>query len=205
MTGSSLDIYSLPSQIDGKKSARPKSGGKKGSHVQHVVKVWSEDRHTVKEGRNRAHLAHLEGLKKTNPVWISAACFDASVRVFDLEQQRTVTTLRRGDNIRYWQTQEYAEHLILSGADDGYLRLWDLRMPSHKANVAKSRRHIGRVSAFIINPLTQTIMTASCHSNPNHPSSTGANLRLFDLRSMSKDVSSTNMDELSAKLDNVKI
>ena len=207
VTGSSLHVYSLPSPSsilhrqtegnnDGFKQVHSRSSSNKmDSKVKLVRTIWQEDRSTVATGNNRALIAHLEGLKKTNPLWISAACFDSSIRIFDVERNTLVQTFQLGKNLRYWQCQEYEANILLSCADDGYLRMWDTRIHGNSANVCSSPKHIGRVSSFLINADYHSVISASCHSNINHQKFQGACFRVFDIRFQENDSKPSNIDD----------
>ncbi len=160
------------------------------SPVSSIGEMWSEDRHTVSKGANRAHIAHLERLNQTNPHWLSAACFDGTARVFDIERQSLVSEF--GDSnrkLRYWQTMELAPGLVVSCADDGFMKLWDLRTAGGKRHckaVGVSPLHSGRVSCMLkynCDHGNSYIITASCPDKP-HESNSKAQFRMFDIRKL---------------------
>lgn len=67
--GSTLDLFSI--DLDRGVNSR-------------VHRIWAEDRGTVARGHNRALIAHLERMHKTNSFLISGSCFDGTVRLFNL-------------------------------------------------------------------------------------------------------------------------
>ena len=158
------------------------------SHMNHIHRVWEENRLEVPNGKSRAHIAHIEPLAKTNRNFISSACFDGKVRIFDVERGslRDALSVHRG---RCWQTKELDHSLIVSGADDKMMKLIDLRVK----DVVASRHHHGRVSCMMIDPAqSHRVITASCPDDCH--SSVKGYISVFDLRMDREEVSIASPD-----------
>ena len=157
MIGSSLNLYDI--------NFCPEE---KGIRLDNHVRVWSEDRHSVAKGHDRAHIAHLERLNLTNSSHVAGACFDGTVRIFDIESLSVMAELK-GHGHRCWQSVEYSSNALLTCADDGMLRLWDLRVSNVQGKVA----HEGRVSCLLLDHRSGLLVTASCPDNPHEDNSKG--------------------------------
>ena len=124
--GSTLDIFII-------------NFGHAAQKVRNHARVWTEDRKTVPHGHNRALIAHLERLHKTNPAWVAGACFDGTVRLFDIEHCAIAAEIG-GHEGRCWQSAEFGTNGLLTCADDGLLRLWDVRSISGEATLKCDRQ-----------------------------------------------------------------
>jgi WD40 repeat protein len=157
--GSSLNLYDL----DFSPSLEERD-----VRLDNHVCVWSENRHSVAKGHDRAHIAHLERLFQTNPSRVAGSCFDGTVRIFDLESLCVMAQLK-GHGHRCWQSVEYSPNALVTCADDGLLRLWDLRASKVQGKVA----HEGRVSCLLRDPRSGLLVTASCPDNPHEDNNKG--------------------------------
>ncbi len=113
-------------------------------------------------------------------------------RLFDIERQSLASEFGDVDrSLRYWQTMELAPGLVVSCADDGFMKLWDLRTAGGKGRckaVGVSPLHSGRVSCMLKYDCgngNSYIITASCPDKP-HESESKAQFRMFDIRKLNR-------------------
>lgn len=150
-----------------------------------VDRIWTEDRSTVTKGHNRALIAHLERMHKTNSSLISGSCFDGTVRLFDLNGNPAAGLRELSGHVgRCWQSIEYDAQQLLTCADDGKLRLWDLRSPDRPLTTAA---HRGRVSCLLHDKRTNLVVSASCADKPHTDKEKGV-FRVFDIRKSDQPV-----------------
>lgn len=176
-------------------------GSNSSSHIVSRRLLWQHDEHSTPVDAFPTSVSHLERLHQTDEALVCAACSDSSIRVFDVESHRLVTTMcyppaeikyvphyphnyprkRAGHaqaDTRIWETLEIEPQLLASVAADGYVALWDLRCGTV---VHRSARHEGGVTGLLWSSEMQSLITASCADNPSK-SRTKGTLSVYDLR-----------------------
>jgi U3 small nucleolar RNA-associated protein 15 len=96
----------------------------------------------------------------TEPTSLMSCCDDATVRLWDLPSQESVTTFRgHHDYVRCGQFMPgQASNLLLSGSYDQTVRLWDARIP---ARAVMTFKHFAAVESVMSMPSGTTILASA--------------------------------------------
>ena len=78
---------------------------------------------------------------------VACAVFDGSIRVADIELGRQICQLNSQCG-RVWSVRELSPGVVMSAADDGVVRVWDLRSRERKPIMALAKQP-GRVSGLL--------------------------------------------------------
>jgi WD40 repeat protein len=107
---------------------------------------------------------------------LALALFSGHVKVLDAQSSVVIASYREHEG-RVWTICKITSDLFASGADDGYLKIWDIRQPKSSHSLGK---HSGRVSCTLLQN-ENTILAASCPNDP-HNSKEKASFTQWDLR-----------------------
>jgi WD40 repeat protein len=126
--------------------------------------------------RTRAYISSLDYMRDNHE--ISVGRFDESIVTFQVDQVAAPQIRSRCHQGRIWEVKYLTPNEILSAGEDGFIRLWDLRMKGTKAQ-GELDGHAGRVSQFEI--VDQwSLMSVACPKRPTPKE--GGCLYFWDLR-----------------------
>lgn len=107
---------------------------------------------------------------------VALSFFGGEVQVFDLET-KTPVFCGIEHKKRVWQTVPYTTDNFVSSADDGLIKIWDIREAS---SIHTIKGHPGRVSALCF--LSDTVVVAGTCSEEPHKDPHKAQFFFYDLR-----------------------
>jgi WD40 repeat protein len=156
-------------------------------HYSHKNSKWTpsllieEARHFAhhKEERQRSYISMITPLS-FNPSLFGLSIFNGSIQVFDVEKKTVVMEAKEHEN-RVWTIENTLPHSFASCADDGQIKLWDMRTPARSVTTWKDNEQCSaRVSVLLlVDP--NTLISGSCPDNV-HGSRHKAQFSFWDLR-----------------------
>ena len=126
-------------------------------------------------GPSRPHIASIVQLANQPHLW-AAACFDAKVRVADVESQQIVHRLEEHKG-RVWSVANVNTNNFASSADDRTVKIWDMRKQDAVLTLSE---HPGRVSS-LLSLSDNVLVSGSCPDNLR-TSTEKACITFWDLR-----------------------
>lgn len=143
---------------------------------------WTRSSVLIAEGERRKQRPFISAISplQGQPDHFSVAVFDGSVRVVDIQ---TGTTTFRGDEHvgRVWTVPSVRDHTFASCADDGLIKLWDVRVGANAvATVRDNEKVSARVSVLLPLPPHQ-LLSGSCPDRVRE-SAEKAQFTFWDLR-----------------------
>lgn len=128
--------------------------------------------------RNRPYISSLDYMKGGCEIVMGR--FDEAIVTLQVDRADSPQIRKRCHRGRIWEVKYLSTSTILSAGEDGFIRLWDLRVKGGRAQ-AELGAHSGRVSQFEI--MNQTsLVSAACPKRPT--ASDAGSLYFWDLRKM---------------------
>ncbi|MBS0648793.1 MAG: hypothetical protein JSS10_06185 [Verrucomicrobia bacterium] len=129
--------------------------------------------------KQRPYISAITPLQE-NAGKYGVAVFDGSVRIYDLTVKKEIFKGQEHIN-RVWTVENIAPHCFASCGDDGFVKLWDLRLtPKSTVSLKGNIYEKSRVSVLLrIND--NQLMGASCPDNVKY-SQTKAQFTYWDIR-----------------------
>lgn len=123
-------------------------------------------------------ISSIEPMKDAGVIKVALSFFGGEVQVFDLE---TKTPVFQGieHKKRVWQAVPYTTNSFLSCADDGLIKIWDVR---EAASIQTIKGHPGRVSALCF--LEDTVFVAGTCSDDVDKDPDKGQFFFYDLRKL---------------------
>ena len=109
-------------------------------------------------GKQRPHISACEFMDQNHLIM---SLFSGHIKSLDLETAAIVKSYKEHVG-RAWTVCPLSSNVVATGADDGLLKLWDLR---EKASVATRGPHSGRVSVTLKRG-EASVLAASCPADP---------------------------------------
>lgn len=135
--------------------------------------------YTVIDGKKRQQRAFISDVTALDAQkrQFAVASFDSTVKILDLPTRTIVQTWQEHQG-RVWKLEKFTDQIFASSAEDGTVKLWDVRVTKKSArtiNVAN-----GQVTAMLALD-DHTLLTGSCaDAEKNKPKS--AEIRFYELR-----------------------
>lgn len=122
------------------------------------------DNTVVTESTNRLNRPKISSLEVISDTEMLASCFDGTVRIFDVDHDSP--TILNGHVGRVWNSIAFegSNKVMLSCADDGKIKLWDVRVDD--PCVWTSITHCGRVNALLVS--NDSLLSSTCHAKPHY-------------------------------------
>jgi WD40 repeat protein len=127
---------------------------------QRNVELWT-GRAAEKVGERREYISSLIEIKSMSKLVFCT--FAGRVQVYDMGNREVVTSYAEHEG-RVWQVVNLNDTLLLSGADDRTMKVWDIRM-AHSVHTIGG--HVGRVSS-ILSVRDNVVVSGSCPDDVFH-------------------------------------
>lgn len=143
---------------------------------------WELNAALIEEGKRQKTRPYISAITplKDQPSHYGVAVFDGSVRVYDLEAQKTTFHGKEHKN-RVWAIENLSTHCFASCADDGYIKLWDRRQGPKSTFTVKDNPKVSARVSILLNLENNQLLSGSCPDKVKQ-SATKAQFSFWDIR-----------------------
>jgi WD40 repeat protein len=135
----------------------------------------------LKEAKHRSFISSITPFAFNSHLF-GLSIFNGSIQVFDLHKQAVVMEAREHEN-RVWTIENTAPHCFASCADDGRIKLWDMRAPAQSVITwLDNEKYKGRVSVLL--STDENILVSGSCPDDVHSLDQKAQLSFWDLRTL---------------------
>lgn len=143
---------------------------------------WELKSYLIREDRTlnlRPYISAITPLMDTDSMY-GLAVFDGSVRIYDLEAQKTIFHGQEHQK-RVWTVENITSHCFASCADDGYIKLWDTRQPSNSICTLLDNEELSARVSVLLSLNNNQFLSGSCPDDVKK-SATKAQFSFWDIR-----------------------